>query len=829
MSGTLTLALRTAQSGLLVNQQALNVVANNIANVNSPGYSRKKVNTQPRVVASASTGVEIAAITRQVDEGLVRSVRIELGNLNELTVQESFYDRMQQLFGGPADDTAIAHIMNEFSAALESLADSPDRTLEQSEVVRRAQDLTLKLRDMSTIIQELRAQADAQITDVVAEINTLVASVNDLNDKLIRNQTTGQDLSDLKDQRDRDIDKLSELLDVRVFFRADGDAVLFTSGGRTLVDNTPITITHSAAASVSATTTKAAGNIAGIFAGTQITGNDITDEVRDGKLKGLIDLRDKVLTNLQSQLDELAAETRDVFNQIHNRGAPFPGRQALNGTRIFVASANQKMTFSGAADTRLTLFDADGDQTLTTTVRTLLTPAGVATAETTTVMMTVGNADAGDQYRVTINGLAIDGTVLTGGETLETIRTDMINKINASAQAGNVTAAAGTLPGEITITTDSAGTTFTTAASLPVDPDNDNTITVTGGGPFTIDAVASAIQTWLNTDSALTGATAAVGSDGRLAISLNVSSRNLVMRDVTESKLGASFGDATILFDANFDGTTDETVSGFSFFFGLNDFFEDGLTDGLHESNVTASTFKSSASATLRFNDSTGALTGSPLTIAAGTSLTDIAKDITNKVTNVTATVVPDGDGFRLRIAHDTGKSLVVTQSAGTLLTDIGMHVADVRIASTLAVRADIVTTPANIAHAAMQFDSGIGVSGEYYMSVADDTTIQALAAQWTTANAFEQSGGLANLTVTFAEYGAAIVARNASLAATNLSRLDFQQVLTDSLKLKSDNIRGVNLDEELSDLILFEQAYAASARVISVIQAMFDALFAAV
>ena len=66
--GDLTQALRSAQSGLLVNQQTLNVVANNIANVNSTGYSRKIVNTESQVIAGVGAGIRISEITRRVDD-----------------------------------------------------------------------------------------------------------------------------------------------------------------------------------------------------------------------------------------------------------------------------------------------------------------------------------------------------------------------------------------------------------------------------------------------------------------------------------------------------------------------------------------------------------------------------------------------------------------------------------------------------------------------------------------------------------------------------------------------------------------------------------------
>ena len=110
-------------------------------------------------------------------------------------------------------------------------------------------------------------------------------------------------------------------------------------------------------------------------------------------------------------------------------------------------------------------------------------------------------------------------------------------------------------------------------------------------------------------------------------------------------------------------------------------------------------------------------------------------------------------------------------------------------------------------------------------LSVGDDTTATELVALFKTNNQFDTSGGLGSLNTSFESYAAAIVATNANLADDNELDTGFQETLRDSLQLKSDSVRGVNLDEEMSNLILFEQAYSAAARLISVIQNMFDAL----
>ncbi|MGH6660810.1 MAG: flagellar hook-associated protein FlgK [Rhodospirillales bacterium] len=715
--GDITQALRTAQSGLLVNQQTLNVVSNNIANLNTEGYSRKIVKTESRVIAGVGAGVQISDVTRLVDEGLLKSLRLENGELNAFTIQEDFYSRLQDLFGAPGDNISLSHLVEDFQSALEMLTVSPDKSLEQAELVRRAQDIVLRLQDMSATIQELRLQADVAIADAVSEMNDIVQTIDQLNDDIISNGSVGRDVTDLRDRRDQEIDKLSKIVDIRYFFRSDGDAVIFTSGGRTIVDTVPPTITHVPASSVSATTTKAEGDFAGIFVGIIEPRNDITSELLGGTLKGLVDLRDNVLANMQSQIDEFAAELRDTFNQIHNRSVAFPGAQAYTGTRNFIASASQTITFSGTDDTTVALFDSSGNQTAQTTVRTLL-----------------------------------------------------------------------------------------------------------GSASTTINNLATQLQTFLRANGAAS-ATVTVNADKKFEINLNTTSVNLAFRDETATANGSTAEDAVILFDANFDTFTDETVSGFSNFLGLNDFFVDGLADNIYESDVLVSSFTASAS-TLTFRDSNGALTGSPLTVAAGTSLTDVAALITNNITNITASVVPDGSGVRLRISHDKGSSFTVTQAGtNTFLTDIGMHLADVRVATVLAVRSDIAITPAKVTTGLMQFDTSLGSSGRYFMSVGESTVIEALAEAFSSGHGFDTAGGLAQATSSFSEYASKIVADNARLAASNKSDIERQQALTDSLQFKSDTVRGVNLDEEMSDLIVFEQAFSASARVIAVIQRMIDAL----
>lgn len=730
--GDITQALRTAQSGLLATQQALDTVAGNISNVNSVGYSRKISNFESRTLAGVGAGVQVSEVTRNIDESLLRSLRLEISDLNAELSQETYYQRVQDLFGSPEDNTSLAHFISNVTEAFEAFSVSPEKSLEQSDVVRNAQDMADRLNEMASTIQDLRQQADKQIAEAVTDINTLTTKIDTLNDDIIAFSTVNRDNTDLKDQRDQALNELHALIDIRYFSRSDGDIVVFTEAGRSLVDQTPTTLTHNAAATVTPTTTHAEGDFGGIFAGTNIAGNDITEELRGGSMKGLVDLRDSVLPNLQSQLDELATEMREVVNQIHNRGAPFPGLQTATGSRDFVDPATQAIRLDptgSADDVTLVMTDSNGDQVASTTLNTIMVNAGFATRGIT--------ATTADQWH--------------------------------------------------------------------------------------IDDVAATMQSWFRANGAASASVSA--STGNFVINLNSTTRNFVIRDETAAANGSDAADAEIGFDQDGDNTVDETVSGFSYFLGLNDFFTDGRSDNNWDSNVQSSSTTTVTAGTLIFEDPSGALTGSPLAVTSGTTLADLATSITNSITNVTASVVPDGTGVRLRIAHDNGSNLVISQSAGTILTDIGLKVAEVGTSATLDVRSDLITTPSRLSASSLQWDAGLGPSGEYFMTIGNNDIAESLATAFTGSNQFDVSGGLGALNVRFEEYAAAIISNNAVQADNNKRDIEVQRDLVNALQLKSDSISGVNLDEELANLIIFEQGFAAAARVISVIQRMFDAL----
>ncbi len=142
--------------------------------------------------------------------------------------------------------------------------------------------------------------------------------------------------------------------------------------------------------------------------------------------------------------------------------------------------------------------------------------------------------------------------------------------------------------------------------------------------------------------------------------------------------------------------------------------------------------------------------------------------------------------------------------------------------AATLAVRGDILSDPARMSRGVLRLDA---VSGEYYVSPGDNEIAQRLAARFQDQISFGQAGELTSISTTFAGYGAEIL----SVATARYNRaqdsLDFQTTVAQDLDYRASSMSGVNVDEEMSNLVLYQNAYAASARLVTVVSDMYDVL----
>lgn len=723
---SLTLGLNTAISGLLTSQKGLDVVSQNIANINTEGYSRKIFNPESRVLAGYGAGVQVAEITRRVEEGLRADLREAKSLYSQLDTADTYYSRVQDLFGKPSDNTSIAHRVNALGEELEMLGLEGHKAAQSDQVLQVAGGLAQQFNSLTQQVQQLRANADAEISAYTQQVNAHLKDIQDLNEKITLARATGRGTADLEDKRDVALNKLSELIDVNYYQRENGAVNVFTKAGVSLVDNEARELDHGAVTSANAWDSHAAGD----FSGISVDGQDITNDIRSGKVKALIDMRDGELPNLQAQLDELAESLRETLNQAHNRGSNFPTMDYdLEGTRTFIPDGGgnytQTMTLQ-SGDVAISLFDGEGAQSATTTLDT--------------IMQTAGHP---------------------------------------------------------------------------------------AGGPWTIDDVASEMQSWLNGPGGLTGAVVEVNSTGKFDLNLGTSSQTIQFRDQASSTPGAETGDVTIGFDADGNGTIDETASGFSNFLGLNDMFEKGRNEWLWDSKTLPGDYTSLGSTTLGFSTTSDGHNFTSVLVNHGDSLQDIADSINNNAAldgKVRATVVPDGNGQRLRIRNLNGEDMAVTQVGGsaTAFENLGLDQSNAGEAGSLHVSERLQLNPDRLNRGQVQYNSD---TGEYYLSAGDNSVANQMAEAFTQTRSYDTAGGLSTGKLKLGDYAASIVSGASSRAANTESDLSYQKGLTESLDMKDAEISEVNLDEELSQLMIFEQSYAAAAKVISTTRQMFDTL----
>jgi len=404
---SLTSSLYTALTGLQTNQSAMRVLSNNITNANTPGYTRKIAELQSRVIAGTGAGVKLGSIDRYVDQALQVQLRSTTSDFNGLDVRQQFLKRMQDMFGSPDSDSSVASMMSEFSTSMTALTTNPESVSLRLDVVTNAQRAAQNLNSMSADTQQLRQEADSQISASIDIVKTQLDTIDKLNDQIVAAKLRGVETGDLEDQRDLAVSKISEQMDVSTYIRENGQMVIFTKAGRTLLDGDPATIDHTPAATLQAGIT-----YPGAIDGITVNGKDITDEIGSGKIAALVQLRDTTLPNFTAEINQLATKLRDEVNKIHNQGTGLPAAKTLTSSRPQNGTA---VSLTGTVT--VTLLNPDGTAAFSGAMPApgTLDAAGFATALNTVLAgFGVGASATNNAGTVTLDGGGY-GVAITGG------------------------------------------------------------------------------------------------------------------------------------------------------------------------------------------------------------------------------------------------------------------------------------------------------------------------------------------------------------------------------------------------------------------------------
>jgi flagellar hook-associated protein 1 FlgK len=435
---SLDIALNNALTGLKTVQSALQITSNNVTNANTEGYSRKSAQQVSLVLAGQGAGVSITDVTREVNENLIRQLRNNTSLIGQLTANSDYFQRTQQIFGTLTSNSSLTAGLSDLSTAFQALAATPEDPTRQAAAITAAVALAQRFNDASDSIQQLRTEADQDISASVNQINLALSKIADLNDQIATNYATNTPTADLQDQRDLALNDLSKQMDFTTFTRGNGEVVIVTGGGRVLLDGQAPTLTHTPVAAADPTVA-----YPGAIDGINFNGVDITGDIQSGRLASLIAMRDTTLPNLQTQIDTLATALADQVNAIHNDGTGYPAANTLTGTRT-VAGADP---VAGTGTVRIAVVDGSGklvaapldlDLTTVATVTDVVNAINAALGANGTASIVNGKLqiDAANAA----NGIAInEGTSAIGTEGFSKyfgLNDLFVNTAGASAAGG---------------------------------------------------------------------------------------------------------------------------------------------------------------------------------------------------------------------------------------------------------------------------------------------------------------------------------------------------------------------------------------------------------
>lgn len=308
---------------LLANQSALAVTSQNIANVNTLGYSRQEAvfeATPPTQTGAGpiGAGVQIGEIRRVVDRFIENQILGEQSGLGGYQVDQSILSRLESLFND-SQGTGLQQILNEFFAAIQDLSNNPQGLTERSMVLSKARTLAQQFVTANAQLQQIRKDLNSDIGGTIGTVNSLAARIAGLNRRISQAELAGPQANDLRDERGRLLNELAGQINISTFEDDLGQVTVMIAGGKPLVE------ADRAYALRGVADPGNSGFVNIEFVPGGGTPTDITASIAGGRLKSLLDLRDGIVPGTMNQLDQLASGIIAEFNAQHQLGFDLNG------------------------------------------------------------------------------------------------------------------------------------------------------------------------------------------------------------------------------------------------------------------------------------------------------------------------------------------------------------------------------------------------------------------------------------------------------------------------------------------------------------------------
>lgn len=315
--------LEIGRRALLSQQANLQTIGHNIANVDTPGYSRQRVllrSTLPQQTAGGlfGTGVSVGSIRQVRDLFLGVQFREANKSLGEQSYLEKTLSQIESIFNEPQDNS-LGNSINEFFNAFSSLSTDPGNGNNRRQVIAKANQLISGFKQLGQQLETMRSSLNDDLNNMTAEVNRLTSEIADINQQVKIQELGGNVANDLRDRRDLLIDNLSSIIDVHTNEQPNGTTTVYM-GRMAIVDGGDALIIESRTINSSGVSTN---EIA--YKGTTITLRN-----RGGEMAGLLASRDEILPRYMDQLNELARSIMNEVNSLHRTGFGDDGSTGLD-------------------------------------------------------------------------------------------------------------------------------------------------------------------------------------------------------------------------------------------------------------------------------------------------------------------------------------------------------------------------------------------------------------------------------------------------------------------------------------------------------------------
>ncbi len=311
-------------SAMFAARVGLQTVSHNIANANTPGYSRQSVILGTRLPDARSygfigRGVAVEGVRRYTDTFLTAQYQSQSSTLASYEQIDSTLKEIEGVFGS-VDNDHLGDAITAFFNAWSQISNAGSENSVRASVVSTARNLAADFRSMSNSLDALEGSLDDALVDEIASLNDLFDHVALLNQQITSGETTGIAANEVRDRRDYIINQISELTQISTIERTDGSVDVILAG-RTMVS-------HDTATHVERAWEQAPGSSLELHV--YVAGSRVELDLSEGRIQGLYDSYDVHVNDVRANLDDLAALISERVNELH-----LQGRSGSSSGRVF--------------------------------------------------------------------------------------------------------------------------------------------------------------------------------------------------------------------------------------------------------------------------------------------------------------------------------------------------------------------------------------------------------------------------------------------------------------------------------------------------------------